>query len=187
MNNINSLKKNNKQNNNKIENITKDKKTDLIQIEESKIKNKLNSIKQLLYFTTNLDYNNIWNYNDFWNSDKQIEQNITKKLNTKWTKFYHFNVAVNIQKEDIKQEILNKLPPMISRFVFDREWFTWVRYYVFETEKSTKLYIWFYGRSMWRWNDLYFKNIHKNFANEDNVKKINIKLTDILNTLKLKK
>jgi len=154
---------------------------------KEKISEKVELTEKLLDFASNLELENIWDYEDFWKTDEEIVENISNFLNKKWNKFYHFDLTVDKQENEIEDEVLKIIPDRISRFAFDREWFTWIRYYVFEQEKwDYKICIWFYWWSAWRWNDMYFKNIFEKNKDRDNVEKVDLKLSFIINVLRLK-
>lgn len=154
---------------------------------KEELSEKFLNIWKLINFLTDLDYEKNWSYEDFWNSDWEINENLEKFLADEKNKFSFFDLKIDKTKENIYEKISIKIPDRISRFAFDREWFTWVRYYIFKDETwLQKVCVWFYWWSTWRWNDWVFKNFYEKNKELKNVEKIDLKLSEIVSYLKIK-
>ncbi len=95
---------------------------------------------------------------------KDIENFLYLYKNLENTSFVLYDIKVDSSEDDIKDEVKAKLPFMLKRYVFDHEWFTWVRYYVFKKKDYLKIAVWFYWWSGWRRNDWDFRDFfHKNW------------------------
>lgn len=152
-----------------------------------------------LFKSFNID-NNI-SYEDFWKTKEEAEKQLEDLLKHKNNQFIIYNfktdiiIALNEENkkdydlEEIKKqwkilllendEILNKIPARIYRYMTDKEWFYGFRYYIFNLDGEIKWSVWFYGSSWTRTNDYYFKDFF-----EKNAEKVNIKVSEIYNYLK---
>lgn len=124
------------------------------------------NIKEFLSIFDNFQ---VITYEDFWNEQEDINKNLNK-----YKEIFLYDVRVDIF--NVNENIKSKLPNYLKRFVFDRESYTWVRFYYFKEIK--KIAVWFFWWSAWRGNDIYFKQY---FKNEWVVK--NIKLSSLINII----
>lgn len=104
-----------------------------------------------------------------------IDEYLNKFISNTKNKIVLYDIKVNKIEENLSKDIIDKLPFMLKRYAFDREWFTWVRYYVFISEENLKIAVWFYGWSAWRWNDSDFWDFFR-----ENARVVDFNLSDII-------
>jgi len=143
----------------------------------------LTYIEKLIDNCKEINYHNVIDYNYFWENDEEIKKNIDIFINEQWNKYYQYDIIVDENKDSISETLKAKIPNRISRFAFDRDSCRGIRYYIFESKWDYKLSIWFYWWSTGRWNDICLKNISDKYKDNKNVKKIDLKFSEILHYL----
>jgi len=130
------------------------------------------------------EYQNIMNYSDFSEEIAEDEEKILNKIKLFVNNHIKDILLINIKEDKLflKKNEIKKLPRYIQnmlRFSENR----WGQIYIFNFSENSEIWkqaMAVFGWSMWRWNDYYFKKIINDQEISKIVKKIEIKLSSIL-------